>query len=124
VFEDGQIEASGAASGHAPERRAALTKYLHRQGALSLGPETALSPDAVVIAAVEALTPRDAIEEMLLIQMLAAHHAAMRAFQLAANAPNPSGHIAREALGHAGKLSRTFAMLLSALETRRGRECG
>jgi len=73
------------------------------------------------VAAIKLIGPRDALEEMIAAQMIACHDAAMFCYQLALNRSNLHGSVRREHMNQAGKLSRTFAMLLDALTRHRGK---
>jgi hypothetical protein len=64
--------------------------------------------------------PKDALEEMLAAQMLAVHDAALECFKYASDDDLSHG-LSRDYLSQAGKLSRTFAMLLDALNRHRGK---
>jgi hypothetical protein len=55
---------------------------------------------------------------MIAAQLLACHDASMDCYRLALNS---ALHLRREHLNQAGKLSRTFAMLLDALNRHRGK---
>jgi hypothetical protein len=77
--------------------------------------------DRETIAAVTAkIAPKDPLEDMIAAQMLACHDAAMDCYASALNDAKSLG-LRREHLTQAGKLSRTFAMLLDALNRHRGK---
>jgi hypothetical protein len=68
-------------------------------------------------AAIEMLIgigPKDEVEAMIAAQLIAAHNAAMECYRRGA------GLLALDSLSLAGKLSRTYVMLLDALNRRRG----
>jgi len=66
------------------------------------------------------IEPEDELEGMMAAQLVAAHNAAMECYRRAMiGEQNPEAR--RENLGHAGKLSRTFATLLEALNRHRGK---
>jgi hypothetical protein len=107
----------------------ALEAHLLHQGIMSLGPAsnsgsglTQTRQRAIACGVVNGLDPRDFVGQMLGVQLLACHQAAMKSFELAAHAERPGGSLAREHLTHAGKLSRTFVMLLAALGGYRSRD--
>jgi hypothetical protein len=72
----------------------------------------------MIVAGLPEIGSKDALEEMVAAQMLACHDAAMECYEYAA--ANSEG-LRREYLNQAGKLSRTFAMLLDALNRHRGK---
>jgi hypothetical protein len=75
---------------------------------------------AATVAGLVGIAPRDELEEMLAAQMLASHNAAMECYRRAMIAEQPfEGR--RESLSQANKLSRTYAVLLDALNRHRGR---
>jgi hypothetical protein len=73
----------------------------------------------LIAAGLPGIRPKDALEEMVAAQMLAVHDAAMECFRLAQREEYP--HAQRQHLDQAGKLSRTFAMLLDSLNRHRGK---
>jgi hypothetical protein len=75
---------------------------------------------AIAVAGLTGIGPKDALEGMIAAQMLAIHDAAMACFRYAL-AANKSSGLFRDFLGQAGKLSRTFAVLLDALNHHRGK---
>jgi hypothetical protein len=75
---------------------------------------------AIVVAGLTGIAPRDEVEGMIAAQMLACHDASMDCFRNALAANKTSG-LFRDYLNQAGKLSRTFAMLLDALNRHRGK---
>jgi hypothetical protein len=75
---------------------------------------------AIVTAGLNGIAPRDEMEGMIAAQMLACHDTAMACFRDALNS-KLHGHLWHEYLEQAGKLSRTFAMLLDALNRHRGK---
>jgi hypothetical protein len=70
-------------------------------------------------AALSGIDPRDEIEGMLAAQLIATHNVAMECLRLAM-IPNQPLPAIDQVLGHATKLSRTFATLLDALNRKRG----
>jgi hypothetical protein len=66
------------------------------------------------------MAPKDEIEGMMLAQMLAAHNANMECYRRAM-LPDQSFEGRRENLNQANKLSRTYAILLDALNRHRGK---
>jgi hypothetical protein len=73
-----------------------------------------------MMAALAGVAPKDELEAMLGGQLIAVHNAAMESFRRAAHEnQTPVGR--EEALRQAGKLSRTFAQLLDALNRHRGK---
>jgi hypothetical protein len=81
--------------------------------------KTAARQRDMIAAGLPGIEPKDALEEMVAAQMLAVHAAAMECFRLALGEEYP--HAQREHLDQGGKLSRTFAMLLDALNRHRGK---
>jgi hypothetical protein len=81
------------------------------------------SSDRKFAAAISALTgigPRDELEGMMAAQLIAAHNAAMECYRRAMLSNQPlEGY--RETLNQANKLSRTFTLLLEALNRHRGK---
>jgi hypothetical protein len=73
----------------------------------------------MIAAGLAGIGPKDALEEMVAAQMLAVHDAAMECFRLAQREEYP--YAQRQHLDQAGKLSRTFAILLDALNRHRGK---
>lgn len=72
------------------------------------------------IGALKGINPRDEVEGMLAAQMVATHNAAMECFRRAMIPDQP--HMGRDNnLGHAGKLVRSYAVLLQALDKHRGK---
>jgi hypothetical protein len=75
---------------------------------------------SATVAGLIGVGPRDELEGMLAAQMLASHNAAMECFRRAMLAEQTfEGR--RESLGQANKLSRTYAILLDALNRHRGK---
>src|SRR3954451_15899987 len=70
-------------------------------------------------AALIGARPQDELEGMLVSQMIAIHNASMEAFRRAMHSEQ-SFEVRQAQLGAAGKLSRTYATLLEALD----RHCG
>jgi hypothetical protein len=73
-----------------------------------------------VISGLIGIDPKDELEGMIAAQLIAGHNAAMECFRRAM-LPNQSFEGRRENLTQANKLSRTFAMLLDALNRHRGK---
>jgi hypothetical protein len=73
----------------------------------------------VITTGIAGIAPTDSLEDMLAAQMLACHDTAMDCYERA-QGDGPS-RVRREHLNQAGKLSRTFAMLLDALNRHRGK---
>jgi hypothetical protein len=73
-----------------------------------------------IAAGIAKIAPRDPLEDMIAAQMLACHDAAMDCYASALNNAKSLG-LRREHLTQAGKLSRTFGMLLDALNRHRGK---
>jgi hypothetical protein len=72
------------------------------------------------IAALAGIAPRDELEGMMAAQLIAAHNAAMECYRRAMIGEQTfEGR--RENLNQANKLSRTWAMLLDALNKHRGK---
>jgi hypothetical protein len=66
------------------------------------------------------IAPRDAVEGMLAVQLVATHQAAMECFRRA-HLPDQSGPGYQLCLGHANRLLRSFAALSEALDRHRGK---
>ena len=71
-------------------------------------------------AAMMGMKPRDALEGMLIGQLIASHNAAMECYRRAM-IPGQTFEGGREALNQANKLSRTYAALTEALDRHRGK---
>jgi hypothetical protein len=75
---------------------------------------------SATVAALIGIGPRDELEGMLAAQLLAAHNAAMECYRRAMIGEQTfEGR--RESLSQANKLSRTYAVLLEALNRHRGK---
>jgi hypothetical protein len=73
-----------------------------------------------IVAALIGIGPKDELEGMIAAQLLAAHNAAMECYRRAMLGEQTfEGR--RENLGQANKLSRTYAVLLDALNRHRGK---
>jgi hypothetical protein len=72
------------------------------------------------LSALMGTAPRDEIEGMLVAQMVAAHAASMECFRRAM-LPEQTFEGRKESLNQANKLSRTYTMLLEALNRHRGK---
>jgi hypothetical protein len=66
------------------------------------------------------MKPRDALEGMLIGQLIASHNAAMECYRRAM-IPGQTFEGRRENLNQANKLSRTYAALTEALDRHRGK---
>ena len=76
--------------------------------------------ESATMAALIGIAPRDELEAMMAAQLIAAHNAAMECYRRAMiDGQTQEGR--RENLSQANKLSRTWEMLLRALDKRRGR---
>ena len=72
------------------------------------------------VAALAGIAPKDELEGMIAAQLLAAHNAAMECYRRAMLGEQTfEGH--RENLSQANKLSRTYTVLLDALNRHRGK---
>lgn len=71
-------------------------------------------------AALRGIAPRDEVEGMIAAQMIGAQNAAMECYRRAM-IPDQSSEARRENLAQAGKLSRTYAALVEALNRHRGK---
>jgi hypothetical protein len=103
----------------------AWDKYIGLQALASIRPyigdeEKKTKLRAIVTAGMTGIAPRDKVEGMIAAQMLAIHDTAMACFRYAMGANKTSG-LFRDYLNQAGKLSRTFAMLLDALNRHHGK---
>jgi hypothetical protein len=75
---------------------------------------------AAAVAGLIGIAPKDEIEGMIAAQLIAAHNAAMECYRRAMLGQQTfEGH--RENLTQANKLSRTYAVLLDALNRHRGK---
>ena len=75
---------------------------------------------SATVAALIGIGPKDELEGMIAAQLLAAHNAAMECYRRAMLGEQTfEGR--RENLGQANKLSRTYAVLLDALNRHRGK---
>jgi len=75
---------------------------------------------SATVAALVGIGPRDELEGMLAAQLLAAHNAAMECYRRAMIGEQ-TFEARRENLSQANKLSRTYAVLLDALNRHRGK---
>ena len=75
---------------------------------------------AATRAAMMGMKPRDALEGMLIGQLIASHNAAMECYRRAM-IPGQTFEGRRENLNQANKLSRTYAALTEALDRHRGK---
>jgi hypothetical protein len=107
----------GSASDHFNSEllnQVALTLVAERSG------EGKIRQAHAVMVALAGVAPKDELEAMLGGQLISVHNAAMESFRRAAHEnQTPVGR--EEALRQAGKLSRTFAQLLDALNRHRGK---
>jgi hypothetical protein len=107
-------------------RSGALLVVLHDQLVQTLHHGRVPDPCSVdvrqqaALAALRGAAPRDALEGMLAAQMVALHHAAMECLRRA-HLPEQASEVRQANLTQAGKLSRTYATLLEALDKRRGK---
>jgi hypothetical protein len=72
------------------------------------------------IAGMMGIAPRDELEGMLAVQLISSHNAAMECYRRAM-LPEQSFQARSEALSQANKLSRTYTVLLDALNRHRGK---
>ncbi len=83
-------------------------------------PETRDNQLSAAVAALIGIGPKDELEGMMAAQLIAAHNAAMECYRRAMLSEQTfEGR--RENLTQANKLSRTYAMLLEALNRHRGK---
>jgi hypothetical protein len=76
----------------------------------------------MIAAGIGGIKPKDALEEMIAAQMLACHDAAMDSYRFALDSYQRNyPRLYSDYLNQAGKLSRTFSMLLDALNRHRGK---
>jgi hypothetical protein len=83
-------------------------------------PETQDKQYSATLAALVGIGPKDELESMIAAQLLAAHNAAMECYRRAMIGEQTFDGRS-ENLGQANKLSRTFTMLLEALNRHRGK---
>jgi hypothetical protein len=88
--------------------------------ALWVHPETRDKQIRAALAGLSGISPRDELEGMMAAQLVTAHNAAMECYRRAM-IPEQNAEARRESLAHAGRLSRTFATLLEALNRHRGK---
>jgi hypothetical protein len=74
---------------------------------------------SAMLVGLNGISPRDELEGMMVAQLITAHNAVMECYRCDA-IPEHHAEARRENLAQAGKLSRTFAMLLEALNRHRG----
>jgi hypothetical protein len=72
------------------------------------------------VVALAAIGPKDELEAMMAAQLLAAHNATMECYRRAM-LPEQTSESRSENLNQANKLSRTYAVLLDALNRHRGK---
>ena len=114
----GQPELSGSPSG-------AFTYGLYCQAVRSLCHNAQDDPETVDVARIAArrflaaVAPRDPLEGMLAAQLLGLHDAAMECFRRGAMREQP-GEYRDQNLTQANKLVRSYAVLVEALDRRRG----
>lgn len=83
-------------------------------------PETRHKQFSATLTALVGIGPKDELEGMMAAQLIAAHNAAMECYRRAMIGEQTfEGR--RESLNQANKLSRTFATLLDALNSHRGK---
>lgn len=73
-----------------------------------------------VVAALKGIGPRDELEGMMAVQLVAAHNAALECYRRAM-IPDQSFEGRNQSLNYANKLSRTWATLIGALNKHRGK---
>jgi hypothetical protein len=73
-----------------------------------------------MLVGLNGISPRDELEGMMVAQLITVHNVAMECYRRAA-IPEQHAEARRENLAQAGKLSRTFAMLIEALNRHRGK---
>ncbi len=97
-----------------------LNQVAHTLVVGNSGDDAKIRQAHATMAALAGIAPKDELEAMLGGQLIAVHNAAMESFRHAAHGnQTPDGR--EEALRQAGKLSRTFAQLLDALNRHRGK---
>jgi hypothetical protein len=82
--------------------------------------ETRYEQYGATVAGLVGIAPRDELEGMIAAQLLAAHNAAMECYRRAMIGEQ-TFEARRENLSQANKLSRTYAVLLEALNRHRGK---
>jgi hypothetical protein len=75
---------------------------------------------SATVAALAGFAPKDELERMVAAQLIGAHNAAMECYRRAM-IPEQSFEGQRENLNQANKLSRTYSVLLDALNRYRGK---
>ena len=84
------------------------------------GDKGALEKARAGVAAMKGIGPDDVIADMVAAQLVSAHHAAMDCYKRAM-VPDQPFEAWRESLNQAGRLSRTSASLIEALNRHRGK---
>ena len=83
-------------------------------------PEVVTLQDHAALRALQGIAPRDPVEGMLGVQMIAAHEAALECFRRA-HLPEQTFEGRQAALGQANKLVRSYAALVETLDRHRGK---
>ncbi|MDH7797152.1 MULTISPECIES: hypothetical protein [unclassified Beijerinckia] len=85
-----------------------------------LSPDEAEKHEKAVVAGLIGIAPKDELEGMMAVQLIAAHNASLAAYRRAMDVNHPFDRW-REAITQANSLSRTFSTLLDALHRYRGK---
>jgi hypothetical protein len=96
-----------------------FSQTVHANSFYQPGKELSDQLRSVITAGIAGIAPKDSLEDMIAAQMLACHDAAMDCYERAQGEKYSQGR--RDYLNQAGKLSRTFAMMLDTLNRHRGK---
>lgn len=85
-----------------------------------LSPDDAEKQEKAIVAGLAGIAPKDELEGLMAVQLIAAHHASLAAYRRAMEVDR-SFNLWRDAVAQANSLSRTFSTLLDALHRYRGK---
>jgi hypothetical protein len=85
-----------------------------------LSPDEEKKQEKAVVDGLKGIAPKDELEGMMAVQLVAAHNASLAAYRRAIEVER-SFNMWREAMTQANSLSRTFSTLLDALHRYRGK---
>jgi hypothetical protein len=107
-------------SHHADWNNLLALQVLQAVGLQNVAPEIRDIRDSANMVALMGIAPRDELEGMMAAQLIAAHNATMACYRRAASCEQRP-QLQQENLNQANKLSRTYAVLLEALNRHRGK---
>ena len=117
INEDGQLRALGGSQ--SDDWNHVLNQAMLSQWYGSVDQEEQATRRAATVAAMKGLAPKDELEAMMGVQLLAAHSAAMECYRRAMlDQQTTESRVAN--LAQANKLSRTYATLIEALNRHHG----